>query len=154
MCQIEPYLSRLPYCSDRIHAAAMYCSAGRVGEHFDDFVQNGLSLPRYDRIALPGGPGCLAGYPQARLEEEGVLDEIKFLIEAHGLSRVALIQHEGCAFYTHRLKVRSQSIEQLQKADLCRAAYALRHWTKLDNIEGYYLRRVAEGMVFEPVELL
>jgi hypothetical protein len=154
MCDTtSPYTSRLPYVSDRIHASAVYCSDGRVGEHFDDFVQNGLGLPRYDRIALPGGPACLAGYAQARLEEDGVLDEIKFLIEAHGLTRIVLIQHENCVFYTQRLKVRSQSIEQLQKADLCRAAYSIRHWTKLERIDGYYLRRKPEGIVFEAVEL-
>ena len=149
-----PYTSRLPYVADRIHAAALYCSDGRIGEHFDDFVHNGLQLPRYDRVALPGGPACLAGYAEARLEEAGVLDEIKFLIEAHGLTRVVLIQHENCAFYTSRLQVRPQSIEQLQKADLCRAAYSLRHWTQIENIEGYYLRRTTDGVVFETVELL
>src|SRR5215813_13902998 len=63
-----PYESRLPYERTRIHAAAIYCSDGRIGEHFDDFLQSGLGLPRYDRVALPGGPACLAGHPQARLE--------------------------------------------------------------------------------------
>lgn len=147
------YISRLPYSPDRIHAAAIYCSDGRVGEHFDDFVQSGLKLPRYDRVALPGGPACLAGYAQARLEEEGVIDELNFLVEAHGLERIVLIQHEACAFYTGRLKVRAQSIEQLQKADLVRAAYAIRQWTRLKEIEGYYLRLKPEGVAFEQVEL-
>ncbi len=148
------YISRLPYSPDRIHAAAIYCSDGRVGEHFDDFVLNGLLLPRYDRVALPGGPACLAGYAQARLEEEGVIDELNFLVDAHGLERIVLIQHEGCAFYDRRLKVREQSVEQLQKADLVRAAYAIRHCTTLKQIEGYYLRRKDEGVAFEPVELM
>ncbi|MGN6504752.1 MAG: carbonic anhydrase [Tepidisphaeraceae bacterium] len=147
------YISRLPYCSDRVHAAALYCSDGRVGEHFDDFVQNGLSLPRYDRVALPGGPACLAGYAQARLEEEGVIDELKFLIESHALSKVVLIQHEGCAFYASRLKARQESVEQLQIADLARAAYSIRHWTSLVDIEGYYLRLRPEGVLFERVPL-
>ena len=147
------YVSRLPYCSDRSHAAALYCSDGRVGEHFDDFVMNGLNFLRYDRVALPGGPACLAGYAQARLEEEGVVDELKFLIEAHGLSKIILIQHEGCAFYSSRLKVRSQSVEQLQIADLARAAYSIRHWTSLTDIEGYMLRMRPEGVIFEPVPL-
>ena len=70
------YVSQLPYNKDRVHAAALYCADGRVGEHFDDFMQNGLKLPRYDRIALPGGPACLAGHVQARLEEQGVVDEL------------------------------------------------------------------------------
>ena len=147
------YISQLPYNADRVHAAALYCADGRVGEHFDDFMQNGLKLPRYDRIALPGGPACLAGYVQARLEEQGVVDELKFLIEAHKLSRVVLIQHEGCAFYQSRLGVRQQSMEQLQIADLTRAAFSIRHWTKLETIEGYFLRMRPEGVVFEKIDL-
>ncbi len=148
-----PYRSTVPYDRERIRAAAIYCSDGRVGEHFDDFVQNGLKLPRYDRIALPGGPACLAGYPQARLEEQGVLDELQFLITSHGLTRIVLIQHAGCAFYKERLNVRDQSAEQLQCADLARAAYIIRHATELEQIEGYFARRTPEGILFEPVPL-
>jgi hypothetical protein len=151
--QATPYLSQLAYNPTRIHAAALYCSDGRVGEHFDDFLHNGLSLPRYDRVALPGGPACLAGYSEARLEEQGVVDELRFLIDAHGLSRIVLIAHDGCAFYGERLRVRSQSVEQLQRADLVRAAYAIRNATSLDNIEAYYLRRRDNAMLFEPVDL-
>ena len=147
------YISRLPYHKERIYAAAMYCSDGRVGDHFDDFMQVGLQLPRYDRLALPGGPACLAGYTEARLEEEGVIDELRFLVTAHKLTRVVLIQHEGCAFYLNRLKVRETSVEQLQKADLVRAAYTIRHWVKLEQIEGYFVRRKDDGMVFEKVTL-
>lgn len=150
---VKQYVSTVPYTSARIHAAAIYCSDGRVGEHFDDFVQNGLGLPRYDRIALPGGPACLAGYPQARLEEEGVIDELRFLVEAHKLSRIVLIQHQGCAFYSARLTVREQSAEQLQKADLTRAAYVVRHATALERIDGYFARTTPEGVVFEKIEL-
>src|SRR6187549_2595856 len=97
------YTSPLRYDSSRIHAAAMYCSDGRIGEHFDDFLQNGLNLPRYDRVALPGGPACLAGHPQAHLEEQGVVDELQFLVEEHKLRRIVLIAHDGCAFYGGRL---------------------------------------------------
>lgn len=152
MCD-KSYVSRLPYVQTRIHAAAMYCSDGRVGDHFDDFMQDGLKLPRYDRLALPGGPACLAGYTEARLEEEGVIDELRFLVSAHQLTRVVLIQHQDCAFYQTRLKVRAQSIEQLQKADLVRAAYTIRHWVKLEQIDGYYLRRREGDIIFEPVQL-
>jgi hypothetical protein len=117
-----PYESRLPYERTRIRAAAIYCSDGRIGEHFDDFLQNGLGLPRYDRVALPGGPACLAGHPQAHLEEQGVVDELKFLAEVHGLKRIVLIAHESCAFYTSRLELKDRPLELVQRADLVRAA--------------------------------
>lgn len=152
MCD-KPYVSKLPYNKDRIQAAAMYCSDGRVGDHFDDFMHHGLALPRYDRVALPGGPACLAGYTEARLEEEGVIDELEFLVTAHKLTRIVLIQHQGCAFYMNRLKVREQSVEQLQKADLVRAAYTIRHWVKIEQIEGYFLKQDAGEFLFERVPL-
>ncbi len=148
------YESKLPYHTKRMHAAAMYCSDGRVCEQYDDFLQNGLKLPRYDRVALPGGPACLAGYSQARLAEAGVLDELKFLVDAHELKRVVLIQHEDCAFYKVRLNVREQSLEQLQRADLVRAAHMIRSVVGIEGIEGFFARRTKEGVRFEPVEII
>jgi len=148
-----PYESKLPYHSKRMHAAAVYCSDGRVCEQYDDFLQHGLKLPRYDRVALPGGPASLAGYTAARIQEAGVLDELKFLVNSHGLDRIVLIQHQDCAFYTAVLNVREQSREQLQKADLVRAAHMIRHVVGDLNIEGYFARRTDGGVLFEPVEL-
>ncbi len=147
------YRSLLRYDPERTHAAAVYCSDGRVGEHFDDFLQNGLGLPRYDRVTLPGGPASLAGYAEAKVAQEGAVDELRFLIEAHGLTRVVLIQHEACAFYTARLKVSQKQIEHLQRADLVRAAYFIRHVTGLERIDGYFARRTEGAIEFEPVVL-
>lgn len=147
----EPFASQLRYNPERMHAAAVYCSDGRVGEHFDDFLQNGLGLPRYDRLAFPGGPAALAGYNEARVAQEGAVDELRFLIEAHELTRVVLIQHQSCVFYTARLKVPVQHIEALQRADLVRAAYFIRHVTGLQNVDAYFARRGGEAIVFEPV---
>ncbi len=141
-----------PYNAARIHAASIYCSDGRVGEHFDDFLQNGLNLPRYDRVALPGGPACLAGHQQANLEEQGVVDELQFLVKVHNLSRVVLIAHEGCAFYTERLELRPPRLELMQRADLVRAAACVHRVTGLDKIEAYFARLVNGRVSFERVE--
>ena len=147
------YESRLPYESARIRAAAVYCSDGRIGEHFDDFLQNGLGLPRYDRVALPGGPACLASHPQAHLEEQGVVDELKFLVEVHGLKRVVLIAHQGCAFYASRLELEEPRLELVQRADLVRAAAYVHRVTGLERVEGYFAR-LGEGRIrFEPVQV-
>jgi Putative carbonic anhydrase len=148
-----PYESRLPYERARIHAAAIYCSDGRIGEHFDDFLQSGLGLPRYDRVALPGGPACLAGHPQAHLEEQGVVDELQFLVKFHGLKRVVLIAHQGCAFYASRLELKEPRLELVQRADLVRATAFVHRVTGLDAIEGYFAR-LSEGRIrFERVEV-
>ncbi|MBX3363520.1 MAG: hypothetical protein KF866_02035 [Phycisphaeraceae bacterium] len=134
------YASRLPYDSTRIRAAAVYCSDGRIGEHFDDFLQNCLKLPRYDRVALPGGPACLAAHPEAHLEEQGVVDELKFLVEVHELRQIVLIAHQGCAFYTNRLGLTEPRLALVQKADLVRAAAFVHRVTGLDRIDAYFAR--------------
>src|SRR5438045_727166 len=92
-----------PYEAERIGAAAMYCSDGRYGEQFDDFLHNQLGLPRYDRLAVPGGPAVLAGHLAAHREEDAVLDQVRFLVTTHELERVVLIAHRGCGFYLKRL---------------------------------------------------
>lgn len=147
------YESSVIYQPARIHAASIYCSDGRVGEQFDDFLQNGLSLPRYDRVALPGGPACLAGHPQVHLEEKGVVDELDFLVRVHGLERLVLIAHDNCAFYTERLELRDRRLELVQRADLVRAAAYARRVTGLDLVQGFFARRVGERIRFEPVEV-
>lgn len=146
------YTSPIRYDPSRMHAAAIYCSDGRVGEHFDDFLQNGLTLPRYDRVCLPGGPACIAGHPQAHLEEQGVIDELNFLVEVHKLRRVVLIAHSGCAFYSTRLELKEPRLELVQRADLVRAAAFVHRVTGLSAIEAYFAR-LADGQVsFERVD--
>ena len=46
------YASPLRFDENRIRAAAIYCSDGRFGEHFDDFLHNGLGEYR----AMIGSP--------------------------------------------------------------------------------------------------
>ena len=147
------YESKIKYEVSRIHAAAVYCSDGRLGEHFDEFLQNGLSLPRYDRVSLPGGPACLAGHPQAHLEEQGVVDELQFLVEVHGLKRVVLIAHSGCAFYGNRLELKEPRLELVQKADLVRAAAFVHRVTGLDHIDAHFARLTDDRVVFERVDV-
>ena len=147
----KPYTSPITYESARIHAAALYCSDGRIGEHFDDFLQNGLNLPRYDRLCLPGGPACLAGHPQTHLEEHGVADELQFLLQVHKLKRVVLIAHESCAFYATRLELKEPRLELVQRADLVRAAAFVHRITGLDAIEAYYARLTDGRIIFEHV---
>lgn len=145
--------SRLPYEPARIHAAAIYCSDGRVGEQFDDFLQNGLKLPRYDRVALPGGPACLADHPQVHSQVQGVVEELRFLVEVHGLKRVVLIAHEACAFYSAKLELKGRRLELLQRADLVRAASRVRQVTNVDAVEAYFARHLGQAVGFEAVEV-
>ena len=147
------FRSGIAYERKRIHAAAIYCSDGRMGEQFDDFLQSGLKLPRYDRVALPGGPACLADHQQSHVQTQGVVDELKFLIEVHELKRIVLLAHEGCAFYATRLELRDRRLELLQQADLIRAAAFVRRITGVDVVEAYFARLGDDGVAFEVVEV-
>ena len=149
----ETYDSRLPYDHARIGAAAIYCSDGRVGDHFDDFLQHGLGLPRYDRVALPGGAARLARNARTHLEARGVLDELRFLVEAHQLRRVVLIAHEGCAFYHVRLRMEGAHMEHAQRSDLAWAAAYARRIEGLTDVQAYFARLANGGVRFEPVEV-
>jgi hypothetical protein len=145
--------SKTPYEPERIRAAAIYCSDGRLGAHFDDFITNGLLLPRYDRLALPGGPAALAEHAETRLEHAAVADELKFLVEVHGLSRVVLIQHQNCAFYTRRLGLSGFDVEKQQRDDLKRATAFVREVTGVESINTYFARRMDGAIRFEEITL-
>jgi len=145
------YTSEVHYEPARIHAAAVYCSDGRVGEHFDEFLQDGLHLPRYDRVALPGGPACLAGYAKAYVERDGVREELRFLVEVHKLERLVLIAHQGCAFYSQRLALPDDEIEVRQREDLARAADFIRETMPGIVVETFFARPMSGRIAFERV---
>jgi hypothetical protein len=147
------YTSGVPYVAERIQAAAVYCSDGRVGEHFDDFLTHGLGLPRYDRIALPGGPACLAGHDAVKLRDQGVASELRFLVEAHELDRIVLIAHAGCAFYGERLGLPGDALELQQRTDLAKAAAFIRRVTHVANIEAYFATPDNDQVNFSAVAL-
>src|SRR5437773_11960826 len=92
------YTSHVPFDENRVGAAAVYCSDGRYGEQMDDFLHAGLGLPRYDRVACPGGAACLAGHLMVYHEKNAMEAQLSFLIKSHQLRRVVLIAHEGCGF--------------------------------------------------------
>jgi hypothetical protein len=132
----------------RLGAAAVYCSDGRFGEQMDEFLHEGLGLPRYDRVAVPGGAACLAGHSHAYYERSALERQLGFLIRAHALRRVVLIAHDGCAFY-HDVWLGFQTREQRQAADLQAAAAVIRMAHPGAEVEGYFARKVSGKVAFE-----
>src|ERR1700736_3295823 len=112
------YQSPLPFDPQRIQAAAVHCSDGRFGEHIDDLLHNVLGLPRYDRLAVPGGAACLAGHFATYREEDALSEQLRFLIAAHRLRRVVLIAHEGCAYYSSGFTFPPRHLEDRKGPDL------------------------------------
>lgn len=146
--------SSIRFDAQRIRAAAVYCSDGRYGEQFDELMHTALSLPRYDRLAVPGGAACLASHFALYREEEGVAAQIRFLIEAHGLERVVLIAHADCAFYTQRLKVSQLQLESQQREDLKKAVRRVRSIESDLRVDAFFARPTWDGEIhFESVQL-
>ena len=139
------YTATLPFDANRVGAAAVYCADGRYGEQMDQFLHEGLGLPRYDRIALAGGAGCLAGH--ATYERAALERQLRFLIEAHTLTRIVLIAHFDCGFYKHRVRLPAgRSIAQQQAIDLKKSADEIRLWYPQVQVEAYYANP-ADGRV-------
>ena len=148
-----PWRHSSPFPSDRIGAAAIYCSDGRFGEAFDDFLHNELKLPHYDRLAIPGGAAPLAGHIAAYREEEALREQLRFLIDSHGLSRIVLIAHRHCGFYLKKLHLSEEGLIRRQEADLAAAATAIHALARGLAIDAY-LARVEDGRVLiDPVVL-
>ena len=71
--------SSIDFDPARIRAASIYCSDGRFGEQMDEFLHQGLRLPRYDRLAVPGGPACLSGALSVFWESHSAERQLDFL---------------------------------------------------------------------------
>src|SRR5690242_16581668 len=112
----EPFVSSHAYDAARMPAAAVYCSDGRYGEQMDEFLHVALGLPRYDRVAVPGGGACLASHLVTMREEHALERQLRFLITAHEIERVVLIAHQDCGYYKH-VRVRAKTLEEQQFTD-------------------------------------
>jgi hypothetical protein len=138
---------------NRIHAAAIYCSDGRFGEQCDDFLHNALKLPRYDRLAVPGGGACLTGHSPSYWEEQALLEQLRFLIKVHGLERVVLIAHQDCAFYTEQLRVAPAELERQQREDMKIVVRRVRSLAPNLQVDAFFARKHGDGTIrFEAME--
>jgi hypothetical protein len=145
------YESSIPFEAARIHAAAIYCSDGRVGEQIDEFLHQGLGLPRYDRLAIPGGPACLSGSLSTFLEGRALEEALRFLIRVHDLRQVVLIAHDSCAYYRDWLGVPESSVAKKQREDLEKAARAVRSLGDGLGVKGFLAHTAGARIRFEPV---
>jgi hypothetical protein len=149
MPSTPPFESSIRFESSRIHAVAVYCSDGRFGEQVDELLQVSLGLPRYDRLAVPGGAACLAWHFETYREEEGVIEQLRFLLTVHKVQRVVLIAHEGCAFYSERLKVSPLQLETMQREDLSKAIRRVTQFGLQIEVAAFFARLDGTTVCFE-----
>jgi hypothetical protein len=135
------FTSMEPWHEERIGALALYCSDGRWGKAFDEFCHNHLMIPRYDRLAVPGGPAWLANAEENDAFHATARDHLDFLVRVHELEQVVLITHYGCAYYGHRLNKPPRDCLQAQRDDVRAAAETLRRWYPKIAVESYLAMR-------------
>jgi hypothetical protein len=147
------FKSGIAFDEARIRAASIYCSDGRYGEQMDEFLHKGLGLPRYDRLALPGGPACFSGSLSVFWEAHSAERQLDFLCRVHGLERIVLIAHAGCAFYLDWLRVRPEDLEARQTEDVNKAAARIRQSHPGLTVAAYFAHRDGKQVSFRPLRL-
>jgi hypothetical protein len=143
------FTSTVPYEHERIYAAAIYCSDGRLGDQVDEFLHVGLGLPRYDRVACPGGAVGLAGRLAAYWDTKGMEEQLRFLAHVHEIRKVVLIAHSGCAYYSRRLLLPPEQVEAEQRQDLRNAGLAVRQIVSGVDVACYWARVEGAAVLFE-----
>ena len=134
---------------ERIGAVAIYCSDGRWGEAFDEFCHKHLQIPRYDRLALAGGPACFAPRDEkAKLLCEAALEQMAFLVKVHELKRVVLITHYGCAIYGEQLQRKPDDCLPIQLEDLRTVSETLRRRFASVKVETYLAMQKGSAFSF------
>jgi hypothetical protein len=145
------FVSSLPYEAARVFAAAVYCSDGRIGDHVDDFLHHGLGLPRYDRVACPGGPVALSGRFQAFWDSRGVEEQLRFLAAVHDVRTVVLIAHGGCAYYLKRLSIPPERTDAEQREDLQKASVTVQRLVPAAHVMRYIAHVAGAELRFDAV---
>lgn len=148
----DAFASQLPFNVERVGAAAIYCSDGRYGDQMDDFLHHGCGWPRYDRMALPGGPAAWSGQLAVLWDEYTLRKYLDFLVRSHDLRQLALIAHEGCGFYKTWLRVPPDEIASRQHADLVTARLRIGQALPGLQIHTFFARPDGAGVRFVAVE--
>jgi hypothetical protein len=134
---------------ERIGALAIYCSDGRWGEAFDEFCHKRLQIPRYDRLAIAGGPAWLTGLDgQGDDLRQALRQQLSFLVKVHELERIVLINHHGCAVYRERLQLGPDECLPKQMDDLRMATATLHGWFPDVRVEAYLAMRRGSHLSF------
>jgi carbonic anhydrase len=127
---------------------AVYCSDGRFAPACEKFLSDTFVGRSVDRLVLPGGPGALVHNP-SHVER---FAELRFLIQAHQLSRIVLIAHDGCGYYKHVLGVDGNEMTKQQVEDLLAAARLLSDEAPGVPVDLYHAKAEPGGIVIQKLD--
>lgn len=145
-----------PLHNEDAEVLAVHCSDHRFQAGFHEFLSHNLKLDEnYDLLVLPGGPQCLTFVEYLPKFTWAGWRWFQYLVDAHELKRLILIQHQDCQWY-RSLPLHLHSSpdpRQRQEEDLRRAYKALAKERPHLLIEMYYAGWDAnqQHVVIEPV---
>ncbi len=119
----------------------VHCSDHRFQAGFHAFLNQRLNLgENYDLLVLPGGPQCLTLVEYLPKFSWAGWKWFRFLVEAHHLKRLILIQHQDCGWYKELpLHLHASSDpRQRQEEDLRRARQTLARESPELSVELFY----------------
>lgn len=131
------------------HALVIHCSDYRWRRAFTHFAEETLGIAEYDVVAVPGGPQFLAVLEYLPKLAWAGHRWTRFLVDAHNLSRVVLIAHEGCQWY-QRMHGEHADIEPRQRHDLEHASRRLAEMLPV-RVEAFFARHRDGKVVFDPL---
>jgi len=137
------YHSAIPFAAPPIDSIVVYCCDGRFVDQIEDFLHNGLDLGDFDRLVVPGGAG--------RLLDDSPMAKLRFMIRAHRLTRVVLIQHEDCGFYAEERHIAGDAQRRQRIADAKQVAARLNEDFPDLKIDAYDAVLDGREVAFEPI---
>lgn len=128
----------------------IHCSDHRFQAAFYEFLNLKLNLDEnYDLLVLPGGPQCLTLVEYLPKFSWAGWKWFRFLVDAHDLKRLILIQHQDCGWYKELpFHLHSSTEPRLrQEEDLRRARQTLAREHPHLSVELYYLGWDAQNQI-------
>lgn len=113
---------------------AIFCSDERFNGTSIEFLQTFLKIRRCDLIVYPGGPQFIVN------NEKGPVKRMKFLIQAHKISRVLLISHTSCGYYQNLYPdMTDRMLMKLQIADIHKSIKRLHRMFPDISVLSFYM---------------
>jgi len=145
MTDAEPYRSTIPFAPPSIDCIVVYCCDGRFVDQIEDFLHHGLELVDFDRLVVPGGAG--------RLLDASPMAKLRFMIHAHRLARVVLIQHEDCGFYVRERGIGEPRQQSRRREDVGRVVARLHEEFPAVRIDAFDAVLERTNVVFQPIRI-
>lgn len=130
-------------------ALVVHCSSAEFQQHFQDFLRGRLGLNRYALVALPGGVQALTLERLLPKFSWAGWRFIKFLMDQDAPTRVILIAHERCRWYSLGPQALRGAERDRQERDLRLVRSAWSERFPATSVEAYYARIERAGAVFD-----